>query len=156
MRQLGLHWVLAAIALLNLAAVKAAASGQDESPEAKIARIERTLAEERRAIDRIESMIPARSDVGVVLQEVWSVASESDVKVTSAKSLKPVNRGAFSEQPMRIEMAASFEAFLGFLRGVESLPRITRFQRMEITVGDLRDITARVQLLLRNPLRQFK
>lgn len=140
MRQLGLHWGLAAIALLSLAAVKAA-SGEDESPEAKIARLERTLAEEH-----IFSTIPARSDVVVVLLEVWSVASESDVKVTAAKSFKPVDRGAFSEQPIHIEMASSFEAFLAFLRGVESLPRITLFQWMEITGGDLRAITARVQL----------
>ena len=99
---------------------------------AKIDDLGEAIAKGRSAIELVEAKLPSEDDVEVILEDVWQLAKKARLVVKSVKSKKAVPAAGYMEQPLAIDIEATFEGFYKFLMELERLPRITRIHEMRL------------------------
>lgn len=92
------------------------------------------------AIAYFQSKLPGEKEIDKILQEIWLLAEDNNLK---AKSIRPLNRKSAlftnesspqAEQPIAIQLEGNFSGFYAFLLALEDQPRIMRVGRMNIEV----------------------
>ncbi len=101
--------------------------------------VAKKTAELEAAIAFFEGKLPPEKEIDRVLREVWQTAEGNRLQIQAFKTLKPAGGAAFSEQPIQMRLTGGFDGFYQFLLQLETLPRITRITRMELSKIDARD-----------------
>ena len=87
----------------------------------------------QKAIELLESKLPAATEMDKVLQDVWKAAKDNSLTIKSVRNAKPIEGANYNQQPIRIVLEGSFNpGFFKFLSAVEALPRLTKINEMKI------------------------
>lgn len=94
--------------------------------------IDAAIREGQEAVELLESKLPSRGGVEDILEQVWSIASQSGLTVKSVKSKEPVPAALYQELPLDMVMEGYFDGFYQFMLELENLPRITRVHNLKL------------------------
>ncbi len=96
----------------------------------------RNLGEEvdrlKEAVSFFESKLPPRHEIHKVLKQVTEIADQHGLETKLFETLRAKPYADYSEQPIQLELAGSFDAFYQFLLEVEKMPRITKIKDMQL------------------------
>jgi Tfp pilus assembly protein PilO len=107
------------------------------------------VEELRKALEFCESKLPAEKEYNAVFDEISNLAVKNGLTSKSVRLLKVVQSDNYSEQPIKMVFAGSFQkGFYPFLAEVERLQRLTRIDEMKITADDKTPGQAVVEMVL--------
>jgi type II secretory pathway component PulM len=115
----------------TLARYRLAAQGEEKVNEA--------FAEAAERLEEVEEGIlpgdnPAAA--GAALQGILkSMVERPDTRLTSVRSLVPVQRGAYAEAAVQMDLQTTTEGLAGMLAGVARHPKILRVKKLSVTSG---------------------
>ena len=94
--------------------------------------IDIAISDGQAAVDLLESKLPSRGGVETILEQVWSLASQSGLTVKSVKSQESVPAAFYKELPLDMIMEGYFDGYYQFMLQLENLPRITRVHELTL------------------------
>ena len=116
-----------------------------------IATLEKDIASLEEAMNYFKSKLPSQRQMPTILKEISNLVTANKLKLVS---IRPANKssnnevkfaptdGAYAEQTIEVRVEGDFMDFYLFLQALESLPRITRVQKLEVEGSKLNDIKA--------------
>jgi type IV pilus assembly protein PilO len=108
----------------------------------------RKIDELQRAIHFFESKLPKEKEIDDILKQVWQMAGNNNLELKTVKPLKSERGPNYSEQPIEMKLAGSFEGFYSFMLELEKMQRITRVSAMKLAKIDDRDGEMQADLTL--------
>ena len=112
--------------------VKQARLNRLREVSSRIDDVESAIRQGEIAIDVIESKLPSKQDVEVILEDIWKITKKHRLAVKSIKNEKQLSSATYKEQPLRVTIEGSFTGFYEFLLELEKLDRITRVHHLKI------------------------
>ena len=110
--------------------------------DARTARLQTTVttyAEARRSerkVASLEEAVPREDRIGQFLESLDRIAHQCALADKNVVPAAVIESDEVSCLPIEMNFSGDFEAVHEFLRRVESLPRVARVQRMELTSAD--------------------
>lgn len=93
----------------------------------------------RKTVNGQEKRIPEQADLASLLRQ-WSRELENRQVTDLEIQTQPVVHGAdYSMAPITLKFRSSFGAVFGFLRYIESMPRVTRLSRLTLNADPAND-----------------
>ena len=102
----------------------------------KVGDTRRELATLDGALAAFDAAIPPDQQIGAFLEKLDQIARESGLSDKSVKPADPVIGAQVACLPIDVNVTGRFAAMYEFLQRVESLPRVARIQRLELSGAD--------------------
>ena len=106
---------------------------------ATIGDLKNEIASLAKAIAFFESKLPSEKEIEKVLEEVWSLAEDSNLTTKSIRTLEKRNNKGFApaggphaEQAISMKLEGDFMGLYKFMLALESQPRIMRVRKMSV------------------------
>ena len=116
---------------------------QVQDQMAKLGELERATAAARdldkqtakldQAVEFFNSKLPPHSQIHTVLEQVTLIAQKQGLKTKTIRTLKQKDCMGYIEQPLKMELYGTFDAYYAFLLDLEQMPRITKIREMTLT-----------------------
>lgn len=95
--------------------------------------LSRRIEDLQKAIDFFEGKLPREKEVEKILRDVWEAAERNRLEIRSFEPMTPERGSHYGDQPIKLQLAGDFEGFYSYMLEIESLKRITRVTKMELT-----------------------
>lgn len=113
--------------------------GELERREARVAgmqALQQQIQSAEAESDAFEVSVPPADGLGPFLEQVTELAATQGVVDPDIEPLAPLTGPAVMALPVRMTFAGTFASVHGFLAALESLPRLARVSRLELSSPD--------------------
>jgi type IV pilus assembly protein PilO len=95
--------------------------------------LNREIDDLQSAIKFFDSKLPAQREVDTILQQISQISTQAGLITRTVRPNKAEATANYSEEPIQLTLAGSYEGFYQFLFDLEKLPRLTRVTQMKLT-----------------------
>ncbi len=99
---------------------------------AKLDVSKRRLKQLDKALDAFEGRLPRKSEIDVILREVWVIADAAGLKTQRIKTRKEEKGDSYRLLPIEMNLRGDFEGLYNFLLSLERLPGVMRLDSLRI------------------------
>lgn len=99
---------------------------------AELELLERQINDRREHLNEAAALVPAETEMHVVLNQVARLAADADLTVTRLEPLPAVPYASYRAVPFRISFSGPFRGIALFLQGLESRPRLVAVEELSL------------------------